>query len=315
MDESVGYCFNLKEMIPKRFCTTPIHARTEFTPRANPEKTGLQNIIKINELGYLPHVQSKNVYNGPNVHNPLTELPEGAVDVLAIVSNGREQGAVSLKSARRRLDSFEPGLGWQMVEAKSGYCDGSYNSECGREPDFNCLIQGHNDARGGVLFNSLSGWLVMTLPAVKEGIITLKMETWHMIEENKMTASWKTENGKRRVLRSSDQAHLLPNATQTYPRYQSLTYEEAERALKKRPPPEYCDTFKFEFAINGKVTAWDKTQFQEKSKNPQRVVEVQTILDDPKFTSEATDVEVAIRMSGCIGPPQKTFKLSHVYWA
>eukprot|EP00540_Astrosyne_radiata_P017049 CAMPEP_0116846898 /NCGR_PEP_ID=MMETSP0418-20121206/14120_1 /TAXON_ID=1158023 /ORGANISM="Astrosyne radiata, Strain 13vi08-1A" /LENGTH=620 /DNA_ID=CAMNT_0004478255 /DNA_START=23 /DNA_END=1886 /DNA_ORIENTATION=- len=306
LDKILGSCYEFSTALqmPERLCTTPINARTEFTPRPNPEKTSLQSIIKPNELGYVPHVSEPLFFTGPNVFNPFIAIPEDAVDVLAIVSNGR-----NLDTASRRLEKIEPGLGWQM-QSTNGYCDGSWNSECGRSAGSTCLILGHNDGRGGILFGSYSGWLVMTLKDVTEGIILTKIETWHLPSELSMVNGWKSENNKIRNLRHGD---MSSNFT-TPARHQWVPYEASDRQLKVKPP-EYCDKFQFQFAIDGKITSWDKDQFAEKSKNPQRVVEIQTLLDDPNFTSKPKDVELAIRMVGCGDTTKKTFKLTHVYWA
>jgi hypothetical protein len=79
----------MKDIASTRICNLALHAGTEFTPKANPERTSLQSIIKPNELGYAaPHPSCKMLCTGPDVHNPILELPEGAVDVNAIVSIG-----------------------------------------------------------------------------------------------------------------------------------------------------------------------------------------------------------------------------------
>jgi hypothetical protein len=78
----------------------------------------------------------------------------------------------------------------------------------------------------------------------------------------------------------------------------------------KLPLPE---SFAFDYAINGKITTLNDTQFLAKKKNLQRVVETLTLLDDPDFTKEDQDVEVAIRLRGV----NRTmfFGVSHIYWA
>jgi hypothetical protein len=80
----------------------------------------------------------------------------------------------------------------------------------------------------------------------------------------------------------------------------------------KRQPPEYCENFHFEFAVDGKVTTYNLKQFMEAKTEIQRVVEVVTLLDDPSFF-EKDNVEVAIRMFGCGNT--KVFSLTHIYWA
>jgi hypothetical protein len=122
----------------------------------------------------------------------------------------------------------------------------------------------------------------MDVPKVKEGIIIIKLETWHQPEEVSITDGWTTVNNER---------HL------------------------KKEPPEYCDDFHFDYAIDGKITSWDLEEFREANKSIQRVVEVFTMLDDPTYVKkgEEKNVELAIRMRGC--GSTKVFSLTHVYWA
>jgi hypothetical protein len=306
-------CFK-SESWPSRMCSTPMRAFSEFQPRPNPVETSLVGILKPASNGFKPHIHPGNLYNGPDVFNPFTAIPEGEIDVLAIVSNGRtyeDQGKV------RRLDSgeaIEPGLGTEMGNgAPPGYCDGTYNSECARRG--NCLLLGHGDSRGCLLFNSYSGWIVMTVPQVKEGIIVAKIETWHSPRELPVAGSWKSINNKgRRQLRGFDSAHVQGNFTFLH-REGFYDEEQKLRILKKEKVPEFCDNFKFEYALDGKITSWDKATFMANSKVAQRVVELQTLLDDPNFTREPKDVEVAIRMTGCGDSTQKIMCLSHVYYA
>lgn len=81
-----------------------------------------------------------------------------------------------------------------------------------------------------------------------------------------------------------------------------------------RKPPEYCSNFKFEFSIDGQKTQWNKDQFQKQNKILERVVEVVKLVEDPNLTGgQEKEVELAFRMTGCGN--DKTFQLTHVYWA
>ena len=297
-------------VLPIRVCNTSLFGATEFTPRANPDKTSLQRLIKPAENGYIPHLAGTVEYTGPGPYNPKLDPPDGAIDVLSIISNGRDYSAIP--SGRRRLDGDEvtPGLGWNM-NGDMGYCDGTWNSECGRRLGETCLISGHSDGRGGLFMDGYAGWLVMTVP-VKEGIIISKIETWHSVDSNPITRSWKSENNKRRNLRRS--SLLTINGTRIH-------YDESDIARDKRrlkpEPPAYCDEFRFEYAIDGKITSLDKDVFSTNFSKPiQRVVEVQTLLDDSDYTKGETKlVEVGIRMVGCHDSTRKAMHLTHMYWA
>jgi hypothetical protein len=266
--------------------------------------------VKPDENGNIPHVTTPLEYTGPDVFNPYTAVPEGEVDVLAIVSLGRtytDDGhrsvqEISPEFRRTQESNIEPGLGWVTCCRPPGYCDGTYNSICGRRGS--CLLLGHNDARGGLEFDSYSGWLVMTLPAVKEGIIVTKLESWHW----PMNRDWKSINNKGR-------RHLRAFSAEANATLVNDEYSYVRKLRKKAVPPATCDKFTFEFSIDGKITVWNKTDFEKNDKVVQRVVEAQTLLDDPNFTSEPKDVELAIRMTGCGDSTKKTMSLTHVYFA
>lgn len=55
------------------------------------------------------------------------------------------------------------GLGWGLITASGpDQCDGSFDSFCGRSHT-PCLLLGFNDIRGGLVFDGLSGWLILKL--------------------------------------------------------------------------------------------------------------------------------------------------------
>jgi hypothetical protein len=188
-----------------------------------------------------------------------------------------------------------PGKGWEVWGEPQGVCDGTYDAVCGRSTDNECVLYGHHDFMGDIIGNEFSGWLVLTLQNVTEGLIVIKLQTWHDENENENTADWTTVNneGGRRRLR------------------------QGSRVLKMRNSDtvDLPDTFEFDWAIDGKVTTWNKKEFLEHDKRTSDSgrVEFFTLLDDENFTSESKDIEVAIRMRGC--KRVCTFGVSHVYWA
>jgi len=92
-------------------------------------------------------------------------------------------------------DAIVPGRGWVGNTASVHFCDGSYASECGRNMGIDCLIGGHNDGRGSISGDSLSGWLVFNLPKVKEGLILLRIEWWNGGPQgNSLTSHWTEVN-------------------------------------------------------------------------------------------------------------------------
>jgi hypothetical protein len=277
--------------------------RTEFTPRANPEKTSIRSILKTGD--YAPTVRGDVLYEGPDVRNPMFDVPDGQVDVLAILNNGRKfpdnERARQLFS--RAADKIVPGKGYELNGHPVGYCDGSYNAICGRSADNSCLLYAHHDSRGGLFFHEYSGWIVMEVPKVKHGIIVIKLETWHWPDEVSVAKDWRTVNNERNL-------QTMPAME---PDYDDVG-EGEDRNLKRRPNP-YCDDFHFDFAVDGKITTYNVTEFREANNAIQRAVECFTMLDDPKYVNEGEekDVELAIRMRGCGN--SKAFSLTHVYWA
>lgn len=120
----------------------------------------------------------------------------------------------------------------------------------------------------------------------RTGIIILKMETWH--KDTPTTNGWTEENNGKQ--------------------------QEGHRELKG-PPPEPCDNFQFQFAIDGSVTSWGKDEFLNKKTSAQRVVDLVTIMDDEEMAKEQKErnVQLAIRLQGC--GTTYALKFTHVYWA
>ena len=69
-----------------------------------------------------------------------------------------------------------PGDGWSFSDVNTGNCDGTISGWCGKVNTSKCLMYGSGDARTTLAGNSLSGWLVMRLPKVKNGAIAFHIE-------------------------------------------------------------------------------------------------------------------------------------------
>ena len=321
LDAGLGTCYNIEGNLPTRLCNTPMKAKTQYTPRANPNESALTSIIKPTSDGYIPTNDRTMLYEGPDAHNTCFDIPEGEIDVFNVVAGRRrlDNGFRSLSLpdkhniddplkdnatplARDLEDVIKPGKGWEVWGEPPGFCDGTYNATCGRWTKDDCVLIGHHDARGAVIGNELSGWLVMSLKDLKEGIIMLKLHTWHTEEESTITEGWTSvENNRRRLGQSS-----------TF--FDTKERTPADRMLTRNyDTPELPDEFAFDYAIDGEITTLTKDQFMMEKKQIQRVVETITILDDPNFTSESKDVEIAIRLRGC--GRSVVFGVSHVYWA
>ena len=281
IDESTGPCADLKEYVSERVCTTPLQARTEFTPRANPDSTSIVSILKPTPDGFVPSLSEQMLYEGADVPNPSLMIPNDETDVHAIVINRRRElfgwiedveektfeetndfdkshGEIYETSyLRRRMadDTIVPGRGWEL-ETLPGTCDGTTTGICGRESSSDCLLYGHMNKQGGLIGDESSGWLVMNLSNTTEAIIMLKFDIESMSQD-----------------------------------------------------------FSFDYAIDNEVTSLSKDQFMEKVTSPRNKVDLITLLDNPKFVNEGEvkNIELGLRVKNCANDCK--FKLTHVYWA
>lgn len=294
-----GHCSNIADVLPERVCTVALQARTQFTPRHDPENTSLSSIIVPDADGWVPVNEQTEIYTGPDKDNHCFELPPDAVDVLAVVSGGRRLQELEPPPMLPRLNAhlkprhlkegIVPGKGWQVVNEPVGRCDGEYYSICGRQKSNDCPMLGHHDARGLVLGNEYSGWLVMELTNVSHGIIILKLVTYERPALSTRTEGWTSVNNEG-------------------PPLENRPEDQAMKDLSVTLPPN----FEFEYAIEGKITTLSRAEFLERHKQAQRVMEVVTLLDDPTYPKK-DKLQVAFRMKQC--GRACTFGLSHIYWA
>lgn len=329
--DAPGPCLN-EDRLPKRACTVALNARTEFTPRANPDQTSIRSIARPDPDGKKMELQEL-AYEGKNLPNPMLQLPDGKIDVKSIVSNRKlSEFQYSEQDLNRKSVSSDivPGSYW-YANGWNGFCDGTIDSSdtCHRENSNNCLLSGHNDFRSGVMGDEYSGWLVLDLKDVKEGIIMLKIHTWKNAKivggqaYNPLTEGMDVD-GNRNLRgniggeNSSYHRELHEKLVDTSYSYIDKDTEDADiRELKKKIEEVMPESFEFDFAINGKVTTWDKEKFLSENMHFQRVVEIFTLLDDENWDSSdlknGNDVELALRVRGT-GRIQ-TLDLTHVYWA
>jgi hypothetical protein len=286
-------------------------------------------------------------YEGPDAHNTCYDIPADSIDVLAVISGRRRLDALDprepvsewwdewnepeavgfhqqtgtnttisteldLPSRRLGATGIVPGKGWQVVGEPAGKCDGEYDSICGREVSSDCPLRGHHDARGFMIGTEYSGWVVMEIPDMKEGLLLLKFFTWMKGGEVTRTKGWTSVNNEGRMLRSAALNNQNVSTDVWDDEYEYLD-DESEDLPNERRRLEIPDTFMFDYAINGKITTLNKEQFTENLKSVQRVVDIITLLDDPNFAKAPTKVEVAFRMHGC--GQDCALALTHVYWA
>jgi hypothetical protein len=295
--------------------------------------------------GYVPRNEATIAYEGPDVHNSCYDVHD--IDVLAVIAGRRrldelqsrepfsewdewsepepvmfhEQigtntippqltAGLDIPSRQLGVSGIVPGKGWQVIDEPAGKCDGEYDSICGREITSNCPLRGHHDGRGFLGGTEYSGWVVMDIPDMKEGILLLKFWHWMKAEQVTRTDGWTTVNNERRMLRSAALSNQTFSTDVFDEEYEYLDFESLPNQRRRLDLP---DGFLFDYAINGKITTLNKDQFMDKLKSVQRVVDIITLLDDPNFTKAPTNVEVAFRMREC--GRECTLALTHVYWA
>jgi hypothetical protein len=196
-----------------------------------------------------------------------------------------------------------------------GYCDGTSNQLCRRQPANDCIMGGHSDSRGEMVGDALSGWLTFQLKGVSQGIFAARIQYWHEYNSNKHTEGWDAVNNGR---------------------------DDTRRILKPSPPP-LPDDFKFEgellkisqlksatpisliffpsnlltVAVDGVTTLLlNADEFKAKIE-PQIAYNVPFIvlIDDEEMAqkNKRVDIEVSIRIEG--GGRESVLGITHVYYA
>jgi hypothetical protein len=292
--------------LPGRLCNLPMKGRTEYLPRRNAEKTGIRTLLKFpDQANPIP----PNEYDPPDVRMWMMETPDGEFDFLNVVESGTSgfgpqrkriiSGDEKILSSAGKPSAYQPGKGmWSDTRHAADNCDGSLDSHCGRAYK-DCMLSGQNDHRGKFVLGSYSGWLILNLDEVKNGLIVLRFETWLSGAELIVTKDWKCENNEcpddqSRRLRGLESGGKV-NSTR-------LEMPQSNRMLKAAPAP-FCDEYKFHFAINGgPETIWGVDR---------GTAMYLTVLDDPSVSGK--DVEVAFKMTGCANT--KALGFSHIYWS
>lgn len=281
-------------------CKFPVKARTEFTPRAYPALSNIRSLMHP-EMAALVPTPDRPLYDPPELFNADLHPPPGEIDVLNIVEAGVDfKSTLNPDYAHQYYKTpdfakktsnipFGKGVGLSTV-AGDEYCDGSADSFCQKGPHDTCLLAGTNDSRNGLIMDGYSGWIVLNIPDLKFGYIALKLDTSQPSYSNPMTQYWTSENNENKNAQITD------------------------RMLKDEPPPEYCNEFKFEYAIDGVITSLNKDEFLGRIHQVQRVVQTITILKDQNYTGGVEkEVEVGLRLTGC--GRNHTFHLHHIYWS
>jgi len=238
---------------------------------------------------------------------------------LLLSETGKEEESVESSSAsddksvlRRNLKIVEivPGRGWEMHgwNTVKGFADGSAQSEYKRGEIDDCMLYGANDNHLDLYGNTLSGWLVFTVPKVREGVILVRTEWWCGSKvKNQMTQDWtEVNNGMT--------ADTTPwNAT-------SMDVEDKgqHRILGKASKDALIPKdFEMDYVVNGEMKTMQREEWVTQMKEEGKNVAVVTILNDISMAEkdfDGEDITVGIRFRSELMPQQQRC-VSHVYYA
>ena len=236
--------------------------------------------------------------------------------------------------SNRRLDSATgeeiiPGRGWELSGwvHTNGFCDGSSMSTCSRAPSSTCLASGHNDQHLELAGNSLSGWLVLTLPRVKEGIVLVRMEWWCSVIPT-ITKGWTEVNGgnttdttpyTQRQLESvslSDN-YASPNSGSDYA-FDAISGVHSQRLLKPTIDGTVPQDFEMDYAIIGQIKTMNRSEWVPHTAEYSKNCAVWPLLNDDEMAKrenwDGEEMEVAIRFRSKENPHYGVC-ISHVYFA
>ena len=224
-----------------------------------------------------------------------------------------------------------------------GFCDGSPQSECNRGDPNNCLMAGANDKHYDVIGDSLSGWLVFTIPKVVEGIILIRMEWWcGSPKGTELSKDWTEVNGGKTFDTTPfgdempSQRRLRDHSDVFYDDNNDDTNDAGDSSTRKLSAKKEINVpldFEFDYVINnGVIKTMDREEWLPYTKELSKNVAVFPLLNDETMAQQRREdrknrngqdesddddgepIEVAVRFRSKLLPKQ-TFCISHVYYA
>ena len=202
--------------------------------------------------------------------------------------------AIEAVEAERNLsgDEVVPGQGWNIAEGRgeeiTGYCDGSpMSSDCKRSENRNCLLSNQNDGRSQIVGDALSGWVVVNVPDVKEGLIFARIQWWGA-RNMPYTKGWTEVNN-------------------------GIKYGEDGNRLLGGKVTDWPDDFEIDIAVNGKIIkTYGYEEFKAKIGEIAYNESFYPLVDDKEATG---NVEVGIRIRSEKDPHLAAIGITHIYWA
>jgi len=218
----------------------------------------------------------------------------------------------SIRSNKEVSNDVIPGRGWSTRgwRLDPGFCDGSAMSSCNHLKGNTCMMYGQNDNHMDVQGNGASGWLVLNVPKVKEGILIARMEWWcggttkGQTLLNTFTKGWtEIDDGK---------------TLDTTP-YNATKSGNGRRMNSEMIP----DDFEMDIAIDGKIIkVMKKEEWSLYKVEPTKNCAIWPLLDDKEMAErnqkegkEGEPMEVGIRYRSKSQPTGFNFCFSHLYYA
>ena len=229
---------------------------------------------------------------------------------------------VNIESSRNlNSDSNEviPGQGWTVGDEKTGYCDGSPTSNCNRR-NGGCTLYSHNDGRPYLGGDGLSGWLVVNIPEVKEGLVFARMEVsvlYYLLVSMTLYPY--------RIYRNNLISHIYDSFLLQWwrPRDVPTTRNWTEvnnggRRELKTPVPEWPDDTMVDIAANGKILkSFNKEEWMQWKEQIAYNEAFYPLLDDKDLVKgdKAEPVELGFRIRSETNPRGAAISITHIYYA
>ena len=163
--------------IARIICGRKMNCRTDYTPRADPERNLRGIVVDVPEGMEKNLLLGEEEYGGGDVAIEGQKVPEGEVDVVGLVTGGSGIGLASPTDSAGNHSAqipkpTAPGTDpkfWRLAKSMVGTCDGTKCTSCGRNADSNCLLYGRNDAEVYIVGNKNTGPIKFEIPVERGG--------------------------------------------------------------------------------------------------------------------------------------------------
>jgi len=321
---------DFNEYMPKRVCTTPLEARTEVTPRFNPEHTSIRSIIR-KGTALLPNIQPSMLYSGTDVDNPSMQLPRNVLDVIAIIQNRKRNRNRYLRTTRKNIVYRHKQTTRQQTL--------QHPEHPNEEKDISNVIStttsitttpttyNHDasDTNRKLGIKPGTGWnIVNELPGTCDGTYSSTCGR----DKNSTCLLSGNMNSDGYVVGNSNNGWLVMDLP-TKPIHgiilvkmdirpgNAQDYIGTNKQLGQRN--SLPDTVTLDFAVDGNITTWKKKDILGLGQpNKSTFAQLFTLLDDPTYYQSANtdhkkkDCELALRLQNC--NDNCFIKITHIYW-